>query len=179
MRWNGRLASWICRNCVMLSCLYGPKSMRNVSSVLLDLCHKGPLMCGVPQGSILGPFFILPLYVPFRIDLWKIWHSLSQIYSSLKLGDTFSIQSLYECLAEVKCWLANNILQINEDKTRFILFGKKGCVEDIIDCLGLFLREKSFKCEKICKGDRAFSVVAPRLWNDFPVSSQVRSPLFI
>ncbi len=26
--------------CVMLSCQYGPKSLRNVSSTLLNLCHK-------------------------------------------------------------------------------------------------------------------------------------------
>ncbi len=26
-------------NCVMLSCQYGPKSLRNVSNTLLNLCH--------------------------------------------------------------------------------------------------------------------------------------------
>ncbi len=44
MWWNGRFASWmcsrqICRNCVMLSCQYGPKSLRNVSNILLNLFH--------------------------------------------------------------------------------------------------------------------------------------------
>ncbi len=44
MWWNGRFASWmcsrqICSNCVMLSCQYGPKSLRNVSNTLLTLCH--------------------------------------------------------------------------------------------------------------------------------------------
>ncbi len=38
------IASWmcsrqICSNCVMLSCQYGPKSLRNVSNTLLNLCH--------------------------------------------------------------------------------------------------------------------------------------------
>ncbi len=45
MWWNGRFASWmcsrqICSNCVMLSCQYGPKSLRNVSNTLLNLCHE-------------------------------------------------------------------------------------------------------------------------------------------
>ncbi len=45
MWWNGRFASWmcsrqICSNCVMLSCQYGPKSLRNVSKTLLNLCHE-------------------------------------------------------------------------------------------------------------------------------------------
>ncbi len=44
MWWNGRVASWmcsrqICNNCVMLSCQYGPKSLKNVSNTLLNLCH--------------------------------------------------------------------------------------------------------------------------------------------
>ncbi len=45
MWWNGRFTSWmcsrqICSNCVMLSCQYGPKSLRNVSNTLLNLCHE-------------------------------------------------------------------------------------------------------------------------------------------
>lgn len=31
----------ICSGCVMLSRQYGPKSHRNVSRTLLNLCHKG------------------------------------------------------------------------------------------------------------------------------------------
>ncbi len=45
MWWNGRFPSWmssrqICSSCVMLSCQYGPKSLRNVSNTLLNLCHE-------------------------------------------------------------------------------------------------------------------------------------------
>ncbi len=43
MWWNGRFTSWICnwQICsVMLSCQYGPKSLRNVSKTLLNLSHK-------------------------------------------------------------------------------------------------------------------------------------------
>ncbi len=45
MWWNERFTSWMCRrqicsNCVMLSCQYEPKSLRNVSKTLLNLCHE-------------------------------------------------------------------------------------------------------------------------------------------
>ncbi len=43
MWWNERswMCNWqICSNCVMLSCQYGPKSLRNVSHTLLNLCHE-------------------------------------------------------------------------------------------------------------------------------------------
>ncbi len=45
MWWNGRFTSWMCKrqiysNCVMLSCQYGTKSLRNVSKTLLNLCHR-------------------------------------------------------------------------------------------------------------------------------------------
>ncbi len=33
-------AKKICSNCVMLSCHYEPKSLRNVSNTLLNLCHE-------------------------------------------------------------------------------------------------------------------------------------------
>ncbi len=45
MWWNVRFASWMCSrqtcsNCVMLSCQYGPKSLRNISNTLLNLCPE-------------------------------------------------------------------------------------------------------------------------------------------
>ncbi len=45
MWWNERFTSWMCSrqiysNCVMLSCQYGPKSLRNVSNTLLNLFHE-------------------------------------------------------------------------------------------------------------------------------------------
>lgn len=40
MWWNRRFASWMCSSCVMLSCQYWPKSLRNVSNTLLKVCHK-------------------------------------------------------------------------------------------------------------------------------------------
>ncbi len=30
----------ICSDCVMLSCQYGPKSLRNISNAFLNLCHE-------------------------------------------------------------------------------------------------------------------------------------------
>ncbi len=43
--WNGRFTSWmcsrqICSKCLMLSCQYGPKYLRNISNTLLNLCHE-------------------------------------------------------------------------------------------------------------------------------------------
>ncbi len=45
MWWDGRFTSWmcsqqICSNCMMLSCQYGPKSLRFVSSTLLNQWHE-------------------------------------------------------------------------------------------------------------------------------------------
>lgn len=100
-------------------------------------------MCGVPQGSVLGPFVfslhMLSLGSIFEKSAihYRLYTDESQIYLPLKCGDTFSIQSLYECVAEVKCWLADNSLHLNEDKTELIWCGKRGCVEDVIDSLGL------------------------------------------
>ena len=44
-----------------------------------------------------------------------------QLYLPLKSAD--SLQTLLDCLEEVKVWLGSNLLQINNDKTEVIIFG--------------------------------------------------------
>ncbi len=107
-----------------------------------------PLVCGVPQGSILGPIlfslYMLPLsfiFEKFGIH-YHVYADDSQIYLPLKQDHKCALQSLHECLTEVKCWLTNNFLQLNEDKTEMILFGNKGYVNDAYGCLGQFPGKK-------------------------------------
>ncbi len=48
-----------------------------------------------------------------------------------------SFANFHKCLTEVKEWLTNNFLQLNEDKSEFIMFGNKMPGNDLIESYGL------------------------------------------
>lgn len=48
-----------------------------------------------------------------------------------------TVHNYYKCLTEVKGWLANYFLQLNEDKTEFIIFGNKKLEKDPVESYGL------------------------------------------
>ena len=86
------------------------------------------LLFGVPQGSILGPILFI-LYMSeieiiakrygFRIHIYA---DDTQLYISFKHVDVFTTVSDIEyCLRDIKNWMSENFLKINEDKTKFLL----------------------------------------------------------
>ena len=99
-----------------------------------SLSSSRVLVCGVPQGSVLGA----RLYSMFIYPILNIikkhgvhYHCYAddiQIYMKCKDTDIDiqeSITRLQNCILEISNWMMVNSLKINGDKTEFIIFGNK------------------------------------------------------
>ncbi len=84
--------------------------------------------CGVPQGSTLAPLlfslYMLPIGSIFRkFDVsYHCYADDTQLYIPIKRNDKSALYQLTACLQELKSWLTNNFLHLNDDKTQIILF---------------------------------------------------------
>ena len=108
----------------------------NVRGELSKIIH---LICGVPQGSLLGPILFL-LYVeelqdivePYGLKI-KLYADDSQLYLSLVPTDedgwTTAKRRIEDCLKSVKQWMVKHWLKCNESKTEFLLLGKSSALE--------------------------------------------------
>ena len=87
------------------------------------------LLCGVPQGSVLGPMkfclYLLPLGAILRQHNigYHIYADDTQLYISFKCKDPLeSLTKLNMCISDNRVWMIKNKLKINDSKTDFIIF---------------------------------------------------------
>ena len=91
--------------------------------------ERGPVVCGVPQGSVLGPLFFL-IYVNDMIRAsqeleFVLFADDTNIFASSKeVGDLF--KKVNAGMEELSKWFRCNKLTLNLKKTEYVYFGKPG-----------------------------------------------------
>ncbi len=111
------------------------------------------LTCGLPQGSILVPSLFSLYMLPLGSILRK--HGVSfhfyaddtQIYLPIKRNGPSALNTLLRCLEEVKVWLAQNFLTLNEDKTEVVVFSPTDHSQTTSLDLGSLSASRSSRCE--------------------------------
>ena len=110
---------------MMKSYLDGRTQCVQIEGVVSELAN---LICGVPQGSVLGPLkfciYMLPLgsILNHHNMQYHIYADDTQLYISFDLScPDIAIKDINSCISDLRCWLVKNKLKINDNKTEFLV----------------------------------------------------------
>ena len=88
----------------------------------------------VPQGSVLGVHWFTVYTSPVRDIILKynlnyhVYADDTQLYITFKSSQEPAdscITTLEKCIQEIRSWMRQNVLKLNDEKTEFLLFGSR------------------------------------------------------
>ena len=145
-----RLEHWVGLSGTALSWFHSYLTGRSYFVNLADFeSNKHNICSGIPQGSILGPLlfslYILPLgeLISAHGVNFHFYADDTQLYLSVAPDDPCALDPLLTCVSSIKCWMSENFLKLNEDKTEVLIIGSTAQRESIISRLGNLARESN------------------------------------
>ena len=121
-----------------------------------------PTICGVPQGSVLGPL-LFTLYTANIGDIIRS-HGLrqhayaddNQVYASCSPSDAVVLRDkLLECIHSIQKWMASNRLMLNPAKSEFIWYASPRRAH-LIDRSHFVLKNGTFAVSTVVRNLGAF-----------------------
>ena len=120
------------------------------------------LLFGVPQGSLLGPVLFI-LYIKqlqmiaakYGLNI-QLYADDSQLYISFhpqRPNEIEGIQNrINNCLFEIKKWMIDNYMKLNESKTELLVIGKQSILKELQTSVTVKFGEVEVQ-QTECKGD--------------------------
>ena len=106
-----------------------------IESIMSDIVH---IICGLPQGSVLGPLKFCIQLLPLEEILryhgigYHIYADDTQLYLSFKCDNpSITLSKLNNCISDIRVWMIKNKLKINDSKTEFIVFRSPQAKQDL------------------------------------------------
>jgi len=131
------------------SYLSGRKQRISIDNVM---SHLAELLFGVPQGSVMGPFkfcvYTLPIGAIIRSHglSYHIYADDTQVYLALDINDPqHALDRLNACLADIRSWMIQNKLKINDSKTEFIILASPNAHSKLQSDLKLHIGKSCIK----------------------------------
>ena len=99
-----------------------------------------PLDCGLPQGSLVGPF----CFPPYTSHIGQIArkHQMkvhlyaddTQLYLAFNPDEgSTALDQMMDCIEEIRTWMEANMLKLNDSKTEYMVIGSKHILSQVSD----------------------------------------------
>jgi len=114
-----------------------------------------PLITGMPQGSVIGPFGF-PTYQTLLGMIFKahgvayhLYADDTQIYVAFDPPDApEAVVALEKCIADVSAWMQKNFLKLNHSKTEYLVIGSRHGLQQLEDVSVIRIGDSSVESAK-------------------------------
>ena len=128
-----------------------------------SLSGPTPLTTGMPQGSRIGPNefpgYTSPIFAiaeKHKVNI-HMYADDTQLYLPFKVEEYAGAMSrLEECISEIRTWLSENHLKLNDDKTEFVLIGQKHLLKNIDGDLSITIGNSTIPASENAKNIGAY-----------------------